>query len=73
VKNKDYEAPRYVFSQIQYCFISISKVVPLINQPPRQKDLLRVGGIAPRILDLDTRRMWVVSFTPRGKSPRHPL
>jgi len=36
------------------------------------------GGIAPPILDLDTRWRWVVSFTPRpfysqGKSPRYPL
>jgi hypothetical protein len=36
------------------------------------------GGIAPRILDLGTRCMWVVSFTPRslypqGKSPWYPL
>jgi hypothetical protein len=34
-------------------------------------------GIAPRILDLGTRRRWVVSFTPRplypqGKSPWYP-
>jgi len=32
------------------------------------------GGIVPRILELGTRRRWVVSFTPqppypRGKSP----
>jgi hypothetical protein len=36
------------------------------------------GDIAPRILDLGTRRRWVVSFTPRPlypqrKSPRYPL
>jgi len=36
------------------------------------------GGIVPRILDLGTRWMWVVSFTPRplypkGKSPCYPL
>jgi hypothetical protein len=36
------------------------------------------GGIAPRILDLGTRRRWVVSFTPRpfysqGKNPWYPL
>jgi hypothetical protein len=34
----------------------------------------RSGGIVPRILDLGTRRRWVVSFTPRplysqGKNP----
>jgi hypothetical protein len=36
------------------------------------------GGIAPRILNLGTRRRWVVSFTPRplypqGMSPCYPL
>jgi hypothetical protein len=36
------------------------------------------GGIIPRILDLDTRWRWVVSFTPRpfypqGKSPQYPV
>jgi hypothetical protein len=36
------------------------------------------GGIAPRILDIGTRWMTVVSFTPRslypqGKSPWYPL
>jgi len=36
------------------------------------------GGIAPRILQLGSRRRWVVSFTPRslypqGRSPRCPL
>jgi hypothetical protein len=36
------------------------------------------GGIAPHILDLGTRRRWVVSFTsrplyPHGKSARYPL
>jgi hypothetical protein len=38
----------------------------------------RSGGIAPQILDLCTRWMWAVSFTPgplypQGKSPRYPL
>jgi hypothetical protein len=38
----------------------------------------RSGGIPPRILDLRTRRRWVVSFTSRplytpGKSPWYPL
>jgi len=36
------------------------------------------GGIAPRILNLGTRRRWLVRFTsrplyPRGKSPRHSM
>jgi hypothetical protein len=36
------------------------------------------GGITPRILDLGTRSMWVVSFTPRplysqGRNPWYPL
>jgi hypothetical protein len=38
----------------------------------------RIGGIAPRILDLGTRWRRVVSFTPwplcpQGKSPWYPL
>jgi hypothetical protein len=41
------------------------------------KTYWRSGGIVPRILDLGTKWMWVVSFTPRplypqGKSPWHP-
>jgi hypothetical protein len=44
------------------------------NWAPRHEGVLEKGGIAPRIIDLGTRRMWVVSFTPRplypqGKSP----
>jgi hypothetical protein len=36
------------------------------------------GGTVPRIPDLDTRRRWVVSFTPRpiysqGKRSQYPL
>jgi hypothetical protein len=31
------------------------------------------GGIAPRILDLGTRRRWVASFAPRPLYPRYPL
>jgi len=39
---------------------------------------MRSGGIAPPILNLGTRRMWVVNFTPRPlfpwvKSPWYPL
>jgi hypothetical protein len=39
---------------------------------------LESRDIAPLILDLGTRRRWVVSFTPRllypqGNSPRYPL
>jgi len=30
------------------------------------------GGVPPRIFDFGTRTRWVVSFTPRGKSPRYP-
>jgi hypothetical protein len=38
----------------------------------------RIGGVAPRILDLGTRWKWVVSFAARplytrGKSPWYPL
>jgi hypothetical protein len=54
------------------------KVVPVLNYAPRHEDVLRSGGIDPRILDLGTRWRWVVSFTPRslylqGKSPLYPL
>jgi len=31
------------------------------------------GGIAPHILALVTRRMWVVNFTTRPLYPRYPL
>jgi len=31
------------------------------------------GGIAPRILDLSTRRRWVVSFTPRPLYPQQKI
>jgi hypothetical protein len=45
---------------------------------PRHESVLNSGCIAPRILDLDTKGRWVVSFTPRplhpqGKSPWYPL
>jgi hypothetical protein len=45
---------------------------------PRHEGVLGSGGIAPRILDLGNRRMWVVSFTrqppyPQGKSPWYQL
>jgi hypothetical protein len=37
------------------------------------KTYLGSGGIAPRILDLGTRRRWVVSFTPRPRfTPEEP-
>jgi hypothetical protein len=49
----------------------------VLNKVSRHEDLLGGGSIAPRILDLDTRR-WVASLKPRPfytrrKSPRHPL
>jgi hypothetical protein len=52
-------------------------VVPVLNQAPLHEDVLGSGGTAPRILDLGTRRRWVVSFTPRplylqGESPWYP-
>jgi hypothetical protein len=45
---------------------------------PLNEGVLGSGVIAPRILDLGTRRRWVVSFTPRllhpqGNSPWYPL
>jgi hypothetical protein len=44
----------------------------------RHEGVLGSGGRAPRILNLGTRRRWVVSFTPRslylqGKSPWYPV
>jgi hypothetical protein len=54
------------------------KVLPVLSQAPRHEDVLGIGGIAPRILDLGIRWRLVVSFTsrplyPRGKSPWYPL
>jgi len=45
--------------------------VPVVNSAPRHEDVWVSGGIAPRILSLDTRWKWVVSFTPTWmeKSP----
>jgi len=45
---------------------------------PRHEDVWRSGGIATRILNLDTRWRWVESFTPRPfwhreKSPQYLL
>jgi len=50
----------------------------LFKLAPLHEGLLGSRGIAPRILDLGTRWIWVVSFTsrplyPQGKSPRYPL
>jgi len=50
------------------------KVVPVLKLIPRHEDVLWIGGIAPRILNLGTRWRWVVSFTlrplcSRGKNP----
>jgi hypothetical protein len=47
------------------------------NWAPRHESFSRSGGIAPRILEFDTRWRWLVSFTPRPnylqwKRPRHP-
>jgi len=41
------------------------EVFPVLNYEPRHEDVLRSGGIAPRVLDFGTRWRWVVSFTPR--------
>jgi hypothetical protein len=48
------------------------------NWSPRHEGVLGSWGIAPRILDLGTRRRRVVSFTlrplyPQGKCPWYPL
>jgi len=39
------------------------KIVPVLNEAPRHEDVFGGGDIAPRILDLGTRMMTVVSFT----------
>jgi hypothetical protein len=56
------------------------KVVPvlLLTEHHALNEYWGSGGIAVRILDLDTRCRWVVSFTPRqlylqGKSSSYPL
>jgi len=50
----------------------------MLSEVPCHENVLRVGGIAPRILNLDTKWRWVVTFTPRPlysqeKRPRYPL
>jgi hypothetical protein len=42
-----------------------SNAVRVLTKAPRHEDVSRTGGIAPRILNTDTRRRWVVTFTPR--------
>jgi hypothetical protein len=54
------------------------KVVSVLFWAPRHEGILGSGCIAPRMLDLGTRRRWLVSFTPRSlysltKSPWYPL
>jgi len=41
------------------------KTYQMLNRAPRHQDVLRSGGIAPRILKLGTRRRRVVGFTSR--------
>jgi len=50
------------------------KTYPVLNQSPPHGDVGGSGSIAPRILNLGTRRRWAISFTSRslysqGKSP----
>jgi hypothetical protein len=59
---------------------SKGKVVPVLwlSTTPWRRIQGVGGGVAPRIFDLGTRCMWVVSFTPRprchqGKRPWYPL
>jgi hypothetical protein len=40
-----------------------------LNWAPRHEDVLGSEGISPGILDLGTRRRWIVSFTPRPLYP----
>jgi len=52
--------------------------VLVLNTVPRHEDVLESGDRAPRILNLGTRRRWMVSFISRplycqAKSPRYPL
>jgi hypothetical protein len=52
--------------------------VLFFNRAPHHESVLWSGGIAPCILDFDTRWRSVVSFTirplyPQGKSPWYPL
>jgi hypothetical protein len=54
------------------------KLSLILTKHHAMKTYWRSGGIAPRILDLDTRWRWVDSFMPRplyhqGKSHRYPL
>jgi hypothetical protein len=54
------------------------RFVALLYQVPCNEDVMRGGGIAPRIFTLGSRRRLVVSFIPRplysrGKSSRYPL
>jgi hypothetical protein len=54
-----------------HIFHKKSKVVPvLFNGALRQEGVLGSGGIAPRILDLVNRWMFVVSFMPQPLYPQ---
>jgi len=46
------------------------KPYPLLSSAQRHEDAWRSGGIAPRILNLDTGWRWVVLFMPRMLYPR---
>jgi hypothetical protein len=43
------------------------------NQVPRHEDVWGSRGIAARIPNLSTRRIWEVSFTPRPLYPRRKI
>jgi len=47
------------------------KVVPVLNEAPRHEDVLGDGSIAPRILNLETRRRWVVRASIMAGSCEH--
>jgi len=49
------------------------KVVPALNQVPLNDYLHRSGRTDPRVLNIGTRRSWVVSFTHRPLYPRGEL
>jgi hypothetical protein len=46
-------------------YLEVSKVVPVLNQPPRHEDVLRSGGISSGTLNLGTRWEWSTSRTGR--------
>jgi hypothetical protein len=71
----------FVASWVHYftCYLDVMVKLSLcLTKHYSMKTYWGSGGIVPYILDLGTRRRWVVSFTPRplypqGKCPWYPL